>query len=55
MGQTLYRLAPTGATVKKVSIIADQPKAESISKAPGAFAIWPRCVRCTSLACAALA
>ncbi len=46
--------APTGATVEKVSIIADQLKGR-IDIKRGAFAIWPRCVRCTSLACAALA
>ena len=47
--------APTGATVEKVSIIADQLKGRIDIKGAGAFAIWPRCVRCTSLACAALA
>ncbi len=39
----------------KVSIIADQLKGRIDIKGAGAFAIWPRCVRCTSLACAALA
>lgn len=46
---------PPAPRWKKSASSPTSLKAESISKAPGAFAIWPRCVRCTSLACAALA
>ena len=47
--------APTGATVEKVAIIADQLRGRIQIKGPAAFAIWTRCARCIGWAYAALA
>ena len=52
-GENLHRLAPTGATVEKVAIIADQLRGRI--QGPAAFAIWTRCARCIGWAYAALA
>ena len=48
MGQNLYRLGAHRRHGEKVRIIADQLKGRIDIKGAGAFAIWPRCVRCTS-------